>query len=112
MINEERIRRQCEARGFSVHFNEGIICINSGKANWRLMHDNNQVYKVLHENYRGLRYSREKYASGYHEQKLWNFQMKNILNYIEKHDELFLNKGTSDYERMLRHVNSQKLSIA
>lgn len=93
MLNEERIERQCEARGFSVHFGAGVIYINSGKANWRLMHDGNQVYKVLHENYRGLRFNTGKYNSGYHEQKLWNFQMKNVLNYIEKHDKLFLTES-------------------
>ena len=36
MINEERIKRQCEARGFKVHFAVGVIFINSGKANWSL----------------------------------------------------------------------------
>ena len=39
MINEERIKRQCEARHFKVHFGEGVISINTGIANWRLLHN-------------------------------------------------------------------------
>lgn len=90
MINEEKIKRQCEARHFKVHFGEGVISINTGIANWRLLHNGDQVYKVMHENYRGVQYNNGHFRAGYHEQKLWNFKIKNILNYIEKHDNQFL----------------------
>lgn len=112
MINEERIKRQCEARGFKVHFGVGVISINSGKSNWRLLHNDNRVYKVLHENYRGLKYNNGHYSSGFHEQKLWNFQIKNILNYIEKHDQLFLNECICDYDRMLARASKQRFVVA
>lgn len=93
MINEEKIKRQCEARHFKVHFGEGVISINTGIANWRLLHNGDQVYKVMHENYRGVQYNNGHFRAGYHEQKLWNFKIKNILNYIEKHDNQFLSSN-------------------
>lgn len=69
-----------------------VISIYSGKSNWRLFHDNYQVYQVMHENYRGTQYNNGHYKSGFHNQTLWNYKIKNILTYIEKHDKLFLNE--------------------
>ena len=92
MLDEKRIKRQCDAKGFKVYFSNGVISIYSGKSNWRLFHDNYQVYQVMHENYRGTQYNNWHFKSGFHNQTLWNYKIKNILTYIEKHDKLFLNE--------------------
>lgn len=111
MINEERIERQCEARGLKVQFCAGVISINTDVSHWRVLHNNNSVYKVLHENYRGIQYCNGKYKSGFHEQKLWNYKIKNILDYIQKHDECYM-KRLSGCDRMFENAKSKRFVIA
>ncbi len=111
MLNEHNFGKKCEARGLKCRFGAGVIYINSAKSNWRILHRNGKIYKVLHENYRGIQYNNGNFKSGFHEQKLWNFQVDNILDYIEKHDKCFLQPKMSDYDRMLERAKRQKFEV-
>lgn len=111
MLNEERIERQCAARKLKVHFGAGVISINTEVSHWRLLHNGDRVYKVMHENYRGIQYNNGHYKSGFHEQKLWNFKIKNILDYIEKHDKIYVQR-TNEYDKMFERAMNQRFVIA
>ena len=65
----------------------------------------------MHENYRGIQYSNGNFKSGFHEQKLWNYKVNNILDYIERHDKVFLHPQKSDFDRMFARAN-KKIKLA
>lgn len=105
MLNEELFEKKCETRRLKCRFGVGVIYVSSGKGNWRIFHRNGKIYSVMHENYRGIQYNNGSFKSGFHEQKLRNYKVENILDYIEKHDKLFLQPQTSDYDKMWARAN-------
>lgn len=74
----------------------GIIFVRSRCASWRIYHNNGNVERVYHENYRyhfGMEHKRNrKFRAGFHQQQLEIHNLHEILWYIANHDKKFLNR--------------------
>lgn len=88
---EEQLKFLADHHGLNISFGEGIIFVETPVSSWRLMHDNSEVLKVLHQNYRGFHTSYSgRFGSGYHIQKLKDYSYGSVFSYIHRHDSNFL----------------------
>ena len=90
---EEQLKFLADHHGLKVNFGEGIIFVDKPVSNWRLIHNNSQVLRVLHQNYRGTQVSDSgRFGTGYHAQKLRDYSYCGVFSYIHRHDSNFLYK--------------------
>lgn len=114
MLNEEKIIRECEERGLICNFGANVIFIKTNVSRWRLIHNGTKITCVMHENYRvcNRQYQNGNFKSGYHKQKLKNYSVYSVLDYIVQHDKRFFQKAPVNADDIFNRAYNQKFVMA
>jgi len=87
---DESIAAMCISFGFEYVIHAGFIEIHSSCGRWRIYHDGKEVTNIFHGNHIG-----RMCVKGFHEQKICDKQLFNVLKYINLHDSCICSKNGS-----------------
>lgn len=96
-FSEENIVDLCKKYNLRYHIAEGILFVSTETGNWRILHTEERVVSVFHQNLRPQLNKRRKgrFEYGYHKQNINFTDLEDVLKYIRVHD----NSARYSYEK-------------